>query len=613
MCGIIGVVGREDATEIVVEGLRRLEYRGYDSAGVATINNSKILRCRAEGKIKNLDKALTENKITGNIAIGHTRWATHGVPSEKNAHPHATDKVAVVHNGIIENYLKLRKELEDTGYKFISDTDTEVIPALITSYLNQGLGKKEAVDKAISRFEGAYAICVLFNDESDLIIATRHGAPLVLGYGEGENFIASDAMALAGFTNKICYLEEGDVAEVKASKIAIFNKAGRKVERKITLSSISTISIGKENYRHFMQKEIFEQPTVLGDNIHAYYNIANQEINLPKTNLNFAEIEDITIVGCGTSYYAASVARYWLERIAKVKTTCEIASEYRYREPVISKNSASIFLSQSGETADSLAALKYCKQNGQKIISIVNVTESSIARESNMVLPIFSGPEIGVASTKAFTAQLTTLAFLTLQIAKYKNPENLSKINDALKAIVDAPSYISEILSLDEKILEIAEYISGFTNIMYLGRGVSYPIAMEGALKLKEISYIHAEAYASGELKHGPIALIDEDFPVIAIAPNDDLFEKSASNIREITARGGKVILISDKAGVEELKQFCVKTIEMPSIDETDYASLILTPILYSIPVQLLAYHTAVTKGTDVDQPRNLAKSVTVE
>jgi len=613
MCGIIGVVGREDATEIVVEGLRRLEYRGYDSAGVATINNSKILRCRAEGKIKNLDKALTENKITGNIAIGHTRWATHGVPSEKNAHPHATDKVAVVHNGIIENYLKLRKELEDTGYKFISDTDTEVIPALITSYLNQGLGKKEAVDKAISRFEGAYAICVLFNDESDLIIATRHGAPLVLGYGEGEHFIASDAMALAGFTNKICYLEEGDVAEVKASKIAIFNKAGRKVERKITLSSISTISIGKENYRHFMQKEIFEQPTVLGDNIHAYYNIANQEINLPKTNLNFAEIEDITIVGCGTSYYAASVARYWLERIAKVKTTCEIASEYRYREPVISKNSASIFLSQSGETADSLAALKYCKQNGQKIISIVNVTESSIARESNMVLPIFSGPEIGVASTKAFTAQLTTLAFLTLQIAKYKNPENLSKINDALKAIVDAPSYISEILSLDEKILEIAEYISGFTNIMYLGRGVSYPIAMEGALKLKEISYIHAEAYASGELKHGPIALIDEDFPVIAIAPNDDLFEKSASNIREITARGGKVILISDKAGVEELKQFCVKTIEMPSIDETDYASLILTPILYSIPVQLLAYHTAVTKGTDVDQPRNLAKSVTVE
>ncbi|HCR85301.1 MAG TPA: glutamine--fructose-6-phosphate transaminase (isomerizing) [Alphaproteobacteria bacterium] len=613
MCGIIGVTGRNDAAEIVVEGLKRLEYRGYDSAGVATVNNGKIERCRAEGKIKNLERVLDENKITGNTAIGHTRWATHGVPSEKNAHPHATERVAVVHNGIIENYLKLRKELESKNYKFVSDTDTEVIPVLITSLLDSGLGKKQAVEKAIASFEGAYAIGVIFADEPDFIIATRHGAPLVVGYGDKVNYIASDALALATETNRICYLEEGDVAEIKKDIVKITDKQGREVERKITISSLSAISIGKENYRHFMQKEIFEQPTVIGDNIHAYYNPVTSEINFPKTDIDYKNISKITLVGCGTSYYAALTATYWLERIAGVEAVAEIASEFRYRKPVLPKNGIAVFLSQSGETADTLAALKYCKLAGQKIVSVLNVVQSSIGRESDLILPIYSGPEIGVASTKAFTTQLVTLAFLALQIALHKKPEDKDKINAATKSLMELPSYISDVFALDKQIEELAADLSNYKNVMYVGRGVSFPIAMEGALKLKEISYIHAEAYASGELKHGPIALIDENFPIIAIAPNDELFEKSASNIREIAARGGKIILIGDKHSISQLKDVCYKYIEMPSLEGDENIKSIISPVIYSIPVQLLAYHTAVHKGTDVDQPRNLAKSVTVE
>lgn len=613
MCGIIGVTGKEDATEIVTDGLKRLEYRGYDSAGVATIANKSVLKCRAEGKIKNLEKTLEANKIAGNVAIGHTRWATHGVPSEKNAHPHSTEKVAVVHNGIIENYLKLRKELEVQGHKFHSDTDTEVIPVLITSFLDAGKSKYEAVKLAVEKFEGAYAIAIIFADDEDLIISVRHGAPLVLGYGEAENYIASDALALAGLTSKVCYLEEGDVAEVTSKAVKITDKQGKQVERKINISSLNAISIGKENYRHFMQKEIFEQPSVIGDNIHAYYNFVTNQITLPNTDIDWGSVEHVSIIGCGTSYYAGVTATYWLENIARIKADAEIASEFRYKNAILPKNSASVFLSQSGETADTLAALKYCKENDQKIISVINTVESSIGRASDLVLPIYSGPEIGVASTKAFTTQLCTLAFLTLKIAKQTNEEALDKIINARNGLVEVPGMVSEVLKKDKEIEEIAQELTNFSDVMYIGRGVSFPIAMEGALKLKEISYIHAEAYASGELKHGPIALIDENFPVIAIAPSDELFEKSASNIREIAARGGKIILIGDKNSINELEDVCFKTIEMPEIEGCNFTKQILTPILYSIPVQLLAYHTAVHKGTDVDQPRNLAKSVTVE
>jgi glucosamine--fructose-6-phosphate aminotransferase (isomerizing) len=651
MCGIIGITGNSKAVDIVVEGLRKLEYRGYDSAGVATVHSVVINRARAEGKIINLENALKQNPLFGNIAIGHTRWATHGAPSEKNAHPHATAKVAVVHNGIIENYLSLRKKLVTAGYQFHSETDTEVIPVLITSYLDAGLSNKDAVLKAVNDFEGAYAIGVIFTDDENTIYAARHGAPLVVGYGEGENYIASDALALASLTSKICYLEEGDVAEVTPDNIIISDKQGRAVKRKITNSNLSSINIGKENYDHFMQKEIFEQPAVIGDNLHAYYNAVTGDISMPQIPFNLAEVGKITIVACGTSYYAGKVAQYWIEKIAKTSCVVDVASEFRYRSAVMEKGSIAVFISQSGETADTLAALKYAKANGQKIISIVNVVQSSIARESDVVLPIFSGPEIGVASTKAFTTQLMTLAFLVLKIAESKgagyrlqvteidsnqdlqtvSPSTSCGVNlepgtwnlpaESLKlmtrALVEIPALISKVLESDAEIKKLAKKISGARDIMYIGRGVSYPIAMEGALKLKEISYIHSEATAAGELKHGPIALIDSKVPVICIAPSDELFEKTASNIREVAARGGKIILISDSKGISQLEDVIYQSIEMPSINmqhkNLNLVQDILNPILYSIPIQLLAYHVACAKGTDVDQPRNLAKSVTVE
>ncbi len=647
MCGIIGVTGRSEAVQLIVDGLRRLEYRGYDSAGVATNSGGKINRVRAEGKIKNLDAVLLTNKIGGNTGIGHTRWATHGAPSEKNAHPHATEKVAVVHNGIIENYLFIRAELIAAGYQFHSETDTEVIPILITSYLDKGLSKKDAVTKAIERFEGAYAIGIIFADEENLIYATRHGAPLVVGYNKHEKYIASDALALADLTSEICYLEEGDIAEITPEKVSIIDKNGKSAKRKITRSNLTSVNVGKENYDHFMQKEIFEQPAVIGDNLHAYYNALNNEIMMPQIPFSFKDIEKITIIACGTSYYAGRVASYWMEKIAGIATTTDVASEFRYRSAVLPKNGLSVFISQSGETADTLAALKYAKSKGQKIISIVNVVESSIARESDVVLPIYSGPEIGVASTKAFTTQLMTLAFLTLKIAKEKlentnnnsviasdhrergNPSNISdgwiaasampprndegSINDLTRALLQVPALISEILEKDKTIKDIANEISKARDIMYIGRGVSFPIAMEGALKLKEISYIHSEATAAGELKHGPIALIDSKVPVVAIAPSDELFEKTASNIREVAARGGKIILLSDAHGISQLKDVVEHAIEMPGTGTDHLINDLLNPIIYALPIQLLAYHVACAKGTDVDQPRNLAKSVTVE
>ncbi len=615
MCGIIGVTGRVDSAEIVVEGLRRLEYRGYDSAGVAVSVDGKIARARSEGKIKNLEKVLEVTPLKSQLAIGHTRWATHGAPSERNAHPHATDKVAVVHNGIIENYLHIRAELQKLGAEFHSETDTEIIPHLITKYLADGVSKKEAVIRAINRLEGAYALGIIFVDDDKTIFATRHGAPLVLGYGASENYIASDALALAPLTSKICYLEEGDIAEITPEKIIIYDKKGQEISRKIQQSNLSAINIGKENYRHFMQKEIFEQPSVIGDNFHAYFNAVQNTISMPNLPFDLSEISAVTIIGCGTSYYAGKVAAYWFEKLAKIQANADVASEFRYREAILPKNGMCIFLSQSGETADTLAALKYAKSQGQKTIAIVNVTQSSIAREADYVLPIYSGPEIGVASTKAFTTQLCTLAFLMLKTGKKKNPNNLELYNNSARIMLEIPSLISQILEHDKHIEKIASELSSYRDILYVGRGVSYPIAMEGALKLKEISYIHSEATAAGELKHGPIALIDENVPVVAIAPTDELFDKTASNIREIAARGGKIILISDKLGIDNLKDVTYHAIEMPIIDCSRVAFIcqIIAPIIYAIPVQLLAYYVAVAKGTDVDQPRNLAKSVTVE
>lgn len=612
MCGIIGITGRSDAVALIVGGLKTLEYRGYDSAGVATNADGRINRARAEGKIVNLEKALLQKPLTGRTGIGHTRWATHGAPSEKNAHPHATDKVAVVHNGIIENYISIRQKLIAEGYQFSSETDTEVIPILITSYLDKGLSPEEAVKKAVAELHGAYAIGIIFAGEENLIYATRHGAPLVIGHGNNEKYIASDALALAALTSKICYLEEGDVARITPAEVTITDKNGKQVKRKITQTNLTSINIGKENYDHFMQKEIFEQPAVIGDNLHAYYNPLKSEIMMPQIPFSFRDIERITIVACGTSYYAGKVAQYWMEKIAGISCVVDIASEFRYRNAVMDKKGLSIFISQSGETADTLAALKYAKQKGQKIISIINAVQSSIARESDVVLPIYSGPEIGVASTKAFTTQLMTLAFLTMKIAAEKNVADVNKFTQAL---LEVPAHISTVLQSDSEIKKISNKISGARDIMYIGRGVSYPIAMEGALKLKEISYIHSEATAAGELKHGPIALIDKNVPVVAIAPSDELFEKTASNIREVAARGGRIVLLSDRQGISQLEDVVEYAIEMPAIkcERSDIICDLLNPILYAIPIQLLAYHVACAKGTDVDQPRNLAKSVTVE
>lgn len=615
MCGIIGVTGRDNASQLIVEGLKCLEYRGYDSAGIATVEGKNISRARAEGKIVNLEKSLKKKSLKGNIGIGHTRWATHGAPNEKNAHPHATEKVAVVHNGIIENYLDIRKELQKAKHEFASDTDTEAIPHIITKYLNEGLSKKGAVVKAVSKLEGAYAIGVIFAGDEKRMFAARHGAPLVIGYAEKEKYIASDALALASLTNKICYLEEGDIAELTPDNVTIYNDKGKKVEREISLSNLSSINIGKENYRHFMQKEIFEQPTVIGDNLHAYYNATANQINLPKIPFNLDDIEKITIIGCGTSYYAGKIATYWIERISGIRAEVDIASEFRYRNAIMAKKGISVFISQSGETADTLAALKYAKNQGQKIVAIVNTTESSIAREADVVLPIYSGPEIGVASTKAFTTQLCTLAFFMLKVTKQRFPKRIDEINRIAKSMLEIPALLSEILERDGEIKKLSDFITDARSIIYVGRGVSFPLALEGALKLKEISYIHAEAFAAGELKHGPIALIDEDVPVIAIAPNDNLFEKTASNIREIASRGGKIVLFSNKKGVSKLKDVCDKTFVMPDVDCSKLPAIcdLINPLIYSVPIQLLAYYVAVNKGTDVDQPRNLAKSVTVE
>src|SRR5579863_1363161 len=607
MCGIIGIIARTPVAAELIEGLRRLEYRGYDSAGIATLVDGRIERRRAEGRLANLAARLDREPVVGTIGIGHTRWATHGLPSEKNAHPIATSRVAVVHNGIIENFQELRRELVEDGYGFRTDTDTEAVAHLATRYLEQGLSPKEAVERTLQRLEGAFALVFLFAGEHDLLICARRSSPLAIGYGAGEMFVGSDALALAPLTRRITYLDEGDWAVVTSRKVEIFDAQNRAVERPIRETASSGALIGKGNYRHFMQKEIFEQPTVIGDTLQALIDPARRAVHLPELPFSLAEVERIAIVACGTSWHAGLVAKYWLEKIARVAVDVDIASEFRYRMPALPKGGAAIFISQSGETLDTLAALRYARGQGQKILGIVNQPESAIARESDLVLPTLAGPEIGVASTKAFTTQLAVLACFTLALARARGAIDEAAAASLAGHLTEVPSRASEVLNHDERIREIAAEIALARDVLYLGRGSAFPLALEGALKLKEISYIHAEGYAAGEMKHGPIALIDDNVPVIVLAPPDDLFEKTLSNVEEVMARGGRVVMISDAAGVARLQDRLAFGIAIP------HCAPFVAPLLYAIPIQLLAYHVAVLKGTDVDQPRNLAKSVTVE
>ena len=607
MCGIVGVLGAEGASELVLDALKRLEYRGYDSAGIATLVNGTIERRRAEGKLRNLAASLRAEPLAGAVAIGHTRWATHGAPNVDNAHPHTYGGVAVVHNGIIENFQELRAELEAQGHVFESETDTEVIAHLVHSRMKAGRNPREASADAFKRLHGAFALALIFSGENNLMIGARKGSPLAVGYGNGEMYLGSDALALSPFTQTLSYLDEGDWVVLTRTSAEFFNAAGQPITRKKETAAVSAAMIDKGNHRHFMAKEIYEQPDAISNTLSAYISPLRGSVDLPKLPVDLASISKLTIVACGTAYYAGCVAKYWFEQLARLPVEVDIASEFRYREAAMQKGGLSLFVSQSGETADTLAALRYCRAQGQTIASVVNVAESTIARESDVIFPTHAGPEIGVASTKAFTCQLTALAALAIGFARARNAIDAQEEKRLTKALSEMPRMINLALTRDQAIRELAVDLSKARDVIYLGRGLNYPIAMEGALKLKEISYIHAEGYAAGELKHGPIALIDEEVPVIVIAPSDALFEKTASNLQEVVARGGKVILFSDAAGIKKIGSFAKASVEIPDVDP------FLSPLMYAIPIQLLAYHTAVFKGTDVDQPRNLAKSVTVE
>ena len=607
MCGIVGILGNHEASPILLDALKRLEYRGYDSSGIATINDGVLERRREIGKLVNLADKLVHKPLKGKIGIGHTRWATHGGPTVANAHPQKTGKVAVVHNGIIENFKKLRDELISDGAVFQSETDTETVAQLCMSFISNGDKPAIAAKKTLDRLEGAYALCFLFHDNDNLLIAARKGSPLAIGHGDGEMFVGSDAIALAPMTNQVTYLEEGDLALITRESLEIFDFDGRAIERNRQTLDLNAQNVAKGNYKHFMAKEIAEQPSVLADAIQQNLNSTRNKLEISSLELDFSSINRITLVACGTAFLACNVAKYWFEKIARISIDLDVASEFRYREPPVEKNNLAIVVSQSGETADTLAALRYCNKNEMKTLGIVNVDESTISREASLALQIHAGPEIGVASTKAFTCQLTTLYFLAIKAAKDKGSINSNQEAKLIKSILQLPSMIVDALSLEAEIKQTAQDLSKASNAIFLGRGAMYPLASEGALKLKEISYIHAEGYASGELKHGPIALVDENMPVVVLAPRDELFEKTVSNMHEVMARGGKVLLITDAEGANEAQDGTWKTIIMPKIPND------LAPILYSIPVQLLAYHTAVYKGTDVDQPRNLAKSVTVE
>ncbi len=607
MCGIVGIVGKADAAPVILESLKRLEYRGYDSAGIATLVNGQIERRRAPGKLSGLDKVLHEKPLPGSTGIGHTRWATHGVPNETNAHPHVSDRVAVVHNGIIENFRELREELEAKGHKFHTETDTEVSVHLITEYLQQGLEPVAAATKAIRRLRGAFALGIIFKDHEGLVIGARLGPPLAVGFGDKEMYLGSDAFALAPLTNRIAYLEDGDVAVVRADSVSIFDVQERPVNREVQTTTVSASLVDKGSHRHFMAKEIFEQPEVVGHTLHSVINSVTQAVALPKTSFDFANLPKMTMVACGTASYATLVGKYWFEKLARMPVEIDVASEFRYREAPMPRGGLALFVSQSGETADTLAALRYCKEQGQHIASIVNVPMSSIARESEVVFPTHAGPELGVASTKAFTCQLAVMASLAIAAGKARGTVSVAEEARLTQALMEVPRHMLTLLAQDPVYQALAHELAKARDVLYIGRGLSYPIALEGALKLKEISYIHAEGYAAGEMKHGPIALIDENVPVVVIAPHDALFEKTISNMQETMARKGKIVLISDKKGLAAAGDKVWARIEVPDVDP------FVTPLLYSIPVQLLAYHTAVVKGTDVDQPRNLAKSVTVE
>jgi glutamine---fructose-6-phosphate transaminase (isomerizing) len=607
MCGIIGIIGKNEVTPLLVEGLRRLEYRGYDSAGIATLLKGRIERRRAEGKLDRLVERLEIEPLAGKIGIGHTRWATHGLPNETNAHPIATDKVAVVHNGIIENFQELKDELAAWGYRFETQTDTEVVAALVTRHLAEGLKPTEAAAKAFRLLEGAFALAILFAGEKDLLICARRGSPLAIGFGVGEMYLGSDSLALAPLTRRILYLNEGDWAVVRADGATVYDSEDRKVERTIKETALSGALIGKGNHRHFMEKEIFEQPAVIGDTLRAHFHPTTRSVHIASLPFALKDVSKVTIVACGTSYHSAMVAKYWLERIARVPTEVDIASEFRYRAPDMAKGGLALFISQSGETLDTLEAMRYAKKQAQKIVALVNQPESTMAREADAVLATLAGPEIGVASTKAFTTQLAVLACFAIAIGRARGAIDAAQEARLSTALIEVPSRATAVLNHAERIVDLAPTIAEARDVLYLGRGTSYPLALEGALKLKEISYIHAEGYAAGEMKHGPIALIDEHVPVIVLAPRDDLFEKTASNIQEVAARGGKVVMISDREGLAKLGDKVSYGIEIPSCDP------FVAPLLYAIPVQLLAYHVAIVKGTDVDQPRNLAKSVTVE
>ncbi len=607
MCGIVGIIGTQPVADRLLDGLKRLEYRGYDSAGIATIDGGGIERRRASGKLVNLATELTAHPLPGVVGIAHTRWATHGGPTTNNAHPHATDEVAVVHNGIIENFKPLREELQARGRVFTSETDTEVVAHLVSEQVEAGLSPSDAVKAVLPRLHGAFALAILFRRHPDLLIGARLGSPLVVGYGEGEVYLGSDALALAPLTQRIAYLDEGDWVVCDRDGAQVYDRDNVAVDRPVTLSGITGALIDKGNHRHFMQKEIYEQPIVVAQTLRAYLHRFEGRVALPIPDFDLSGIKRVTIVACGTSFYAGMVAKYWFEQFARVPVDLDVASEFRYRAPVMEPGGLALFISQSGETADTLAALRHARAEGQTIAVVVNVPTSSMAREADLLLPTHAGPEIGVASTKAFTCQLAVLAALAANLAKAKGLLDEAAERAIVRHLAEAPAAINGALAYDEAIQSMAHVIAGARDVLYLGRGTDYPLALEGALKLKEISYIHAEGYAAGEMKHGPIALIDEHVPVIVIAPSGPLFDKTVSNMQEVQARGGKVVLISDYDGIQAAGDGAIATITMPKVHP------LIAPLVYAVPVQLLAYHVAVLKGTDVDQPRNLAKSVTVE
>ncbi|WP_287980215.1 glutamine--fructose-6-phosphate transaminase (isomerizing) [Sphingomonas sp.] len=607
MCGIVGIVGNEDVADRLLDGLKRLEYRGYDSAGIATDVDGAIERRRASGKLVNLAKELAAHPLAGTTGIAHTRWATHGGPTTNNAHPHATEEVAVVHNGIIENFKALRDELIARGRVFTSETDTEVVAHLVSEKVESGLDPVAAVRDVLPRLHGAFALAILFRKHPDMLIGARLGSPLVVGYGDGETYLGSDALALAPLTQRIAYLDEGDWVVCTNDGAQVYDRDNNPVERPVTISGVTGELISKGNHRHYMLKEIYEQPIVVAQTLRSYLQRMEERVTLPIPDFDLSAVKRVTIVACGTSFYAGMVAKYWFEQFARVPVDLDVASEFRYRAPVMEQGGLMIVISQSGETADTLAALRHAKSEGQKIAAVVNVPTSSMAREADLLLPTHAGPEIGVASTKAFTCQLAVLAALAANLAQAKGQLKPGEEKLIVRHLGEAPASLNAALAYDESIQDMAGVVASARDVLYLGRGTDYPLALEGALKLKEISYIHAEGYAAGEMKHGPIALIDENVPVIVIAPSGPLFEKTVSNMQEVQARGGKVILISDYDGIQAAGEGCVATITMPKVHP------LIAPLVYAVPVQLLAYHVAVAKGTDVDQPRNLAKSVTVE